>query len=100
MKGKKMKSKIGFLGITLLLVSGAFAAGQDIKDAPDGAAIKLFPDGGYQITAVGTGVYDFNDPDDIKDARKEAEMRAKAAIAKFLKEDISTSEVWMRHQRR
>ena len=40
MKGKKMKSKIGFLGITLLLVSGAFAAGQDIKDAPDGAAIK------------------------------------------------------------
>ena len=60
MKGKKMKSKIGFLGITLLLVSGAFAAGQDIKDAPDGAAIKLFPDGGYQITAVGTGVYDFN----------------------------------------
>ena len=92
MKGKKMKSKIGFFGITLLLVSGAFAAGQDIKDAPDGAAIKLFPDGGYQITAVGTGVYDFNDPDDIKDARKEAEMRAKAAIAKFLKEDISTSE--------
>lgn len=87
-----MKSKIGFLGITLLLVSGAFAAGQDIKDAPDGAAIKLFPDGGYQITAVGTGGYDFNDPDDIKDARKEAEMRAKAAIAKFLKEDISTSE--------
>lgn len=87
-----MKAKIGFFGMTLLLASGAFAAGQDIKDAPDGAAIKLFPDGGYQITAVGTGVYDFNDPDDIKDARKEAEMRAKAAIAKFLKEDISTSE--------
>ena len=92
MKGKEMKAKIGFFGMTLLLASGAFAAGQDIKDAPDGAAIKLFPDGGYQITAVGTGVYDFNDPDDIKDARKEAEMRAKAAIAKFLKEDISTSE--------
>ena len=59
----------------------AWSAGQDIKDAPDGAAIKLFPDGAYQITAVGTGVYDFNDPDDIKDARKEAEMRAKVAIA-------------------
>lgn len=78
--------------MTLLLVSSAAAAGQDIKDAPDGAAIKLFPDGKYQITAVGTGVYDFNDPDDIKDARKDAEMRAKAAIAKFLKEDISTAE--------
>ena len=79
-------------GICLIFAGVAFAAGQDIKDAPDGAAIKLFPDGGYQITAVGTGVYDFNDPDDIKDARKDAEMRAKAAIAKFLKEDISTSE--------
>ena len=87
-----MKSKIGFFGASLLLVSCAFAAGQDIKDAPDGAAIKLFPDGAYQITAVGTGAYDFNDPDDIKDARKEAEMRAKAAIAKFLKEDISSQE--------
>jgi hypothetical protein len=92
MKGKDMKLKVGMVGISLLLVGGAFAVGQDIKDAPDGASIKLFPDGAYQITAVGTGTYDFNDPDDIKDARKEAEMRAKAAIAKFLKEDISTQE--------
>ena len=87
-----MKFKMFAAGFSLALAGVAFAAGQDIKDAPDGAAIKLFPDGGYQITAVGTGTYDFNDPDDIKDARKEAEMRAKAAIAKFLKEDISTSE--------
>lgn len=76
----------------MMLSGGLWAAGQDIKDAPDGAAIKLFPDGAYQITAVGTGTYDFNDPDDIKDARKEAEMRAKAAIVKFLKEDISSQE--------
>lgn len=87
-----MKLKHLFLGLTLMAVSGAFAALQDIKDAPDGVTIKLFPNGGYQVIAVGTGVYDFNDPDDIKDARKEAEMRAKAAIAKFLKEDIATSE--------
>ena len=87
-----MKFKVVITGACLSLGGLVFAAGQDIKDAPDGAAIKLFPDGAYQITAVGTGVYDFNDPDDIKDARKEAEMRAKAAIAKFLKEDISTSE--------
>lgn len=87
-----MKLTLLATGLCLAFVGTAFAAGQDIKDAPDGAAIKLFPDGGYQITAVGTGTYDFNDPDDIKDARKEAEMRAKAAIAKFLKEDISTSE--------
>ena len=87
-----MKFKVVITGACLSLGGLVFAAGQDIKDAPDGAAIKLFPDGAYQITAVGTGVYDFNDPDDIKDARKEAEMRAKAAIAKFLKEDIASSE--------
>lgn len=87
-----MKLKQVVFGMTLLAVGHALAVGQDINDAPDGATIKLFPDGGYQIFAVGTGVYDFNDPDDIKDARKEAEMRAKAAIAKFLKEDIATAE--------
>ena len=70
----------------------AWSAGQDIKDAPDGAAIKLSPDGSYKITAVGTGVYDFNNPRAISMARKQAEMRAKAAIAKFLKEDLSTKE--------
>ena len=87
-----MKLRTIAAGFCLAFAGAAFAAGQDIKEAPDGAAIKLFPDGGYQITAVGTGTYDFNDPDDIKDARKEAEMRAKAAIAKFLKEDISSAE--------
>lgn len=87
-----MRLRIIATGICLTFAGIAFAAGQDITDAPDGAAIKLFPDGGYQITAVGTGVYDFNDPDDIKDARKDAEMRAKAAIAKFLKEDIASEE--------
>ena len=87
-----MNYKMFLTGACLSFAVFGFAAGQDIKDAPDGASIKLFPDGAYQITAVGTGVYDFNDPDDIKDARKEAEMRAKAAIAKFLKEDIASSE--------
>ena len=87
-----MNGKIGMFGLSLLLAGTVLAVGQDIKEAPDGATIKLFPDGAYQIIAVGTGVYDFNDPDDIKDARKEAEMRAKAAIAKFLKEDIASSE--------
>ena len=93
MKGaEEMNVRLYLLGMAFAVAGSAFAAGQDIKDAPDGAAIKLFPDGGYQITAVGTGVYDFNDPDDIKDARREAEMRAKAAIAKFLKEDIASEE--------
>lgn len=87
-----MRIKQVLFGFALIAAGSSFASLQDIKESPDGATIKLFPDGGYQVIAVGTGVYDFNDPDDIKDARKEAEMRAKAAIAKFLKEDIATSE--------
>ena len=87
-----MSFRIHMLGLSLVLAGGVFAAGQNIADAPDGAAVKLFPDGGYQITAVGTGTYDFNDPDDIKDARSEAEKRAKATLAKFLKEDIASQE--------
>ncbi len=84
--------KILIAGLAVAVVGSVLAVGQDIKEAPDGATIKLFPDGAYQVISVGTGVYDFNDPDDIKDARKAAEMRAKAAIAKFLKEEISTQE--------
>lgn len=91
-KETNVKFKTVIAGLCFSIAGLLFSAVQNIEDIPDGAAIKLFPDGSYQITAVGTGVYDFNDPDDLKDARKEAEMRAKAAIAKFLKEDISTSD--------
>ena len=55
-----MKLTMFATGLCLAVAGIAYAAGQDIKDAPDGAAIKLFPDGGYQITAVGSGTYDFN----------------------------------------
>lgn len=61
-------------------------------DQPDGVAITLKPDGTFQIFARGTGTYDFNDPDDIKDARRDATMRAKANLAKFLKEKVSSED--------
>jgi hypothetical protein len=61
-------------------------------DQPDGVAITLEPDGSFEIFARGTGTYDFNDPDDIKDARRDGTMRAKANLAKFLKEKVSSSE--------
>lgn len=80
------------LGCLLFSAAALVAKPQDLADAPDGASIKLLPDGGYQVIAVGSGTYDFNDPDDILDARKAATMRAKAAIAKFLKEEISAQE--------
>ena len=73
------------LGCALQLVAG-------IHDEPDGCAVKLLPNGGFQVTAIGSGEYQFNNPTAIRHARAAAEKRAKAALAKFLKEDLSTSE--------
>ena len=72
------------------LSASAFAG---IHDEPDGVSINMADDGSYKIISIGTGTYDFaDDPDDILDARKEAERNAKAAIAKFLKESLATEE--------
>ncbi len=65
---------------------------EELINDPDGCEIQIAGDGSYQLFARGTGVYDFNDPDDVKDAKKEALLRAKANLAKFLKEKISTEE--------
>ena len=59
---------------------------------PDGAAIFLKEDGSFQIFARGTGTYDFDDVDEENDARQEGTLKAKAAIAKFMKEKLSTEE--------
>ena len=61
-------------------------------DQPDGVAITVKPDGTFQIFARGTGTYDFNDPDDIKDARRDGTMRAKANLSKFLKEKVASKD--------
>lgn len=80
-----------FLFASVALVSSLVVA-QSLADLPDGPAIKIGDDGSYQITCVATATYDFNDPEDILDARKLAELRAKSGIAKFLKEDISSQD--------
>jgi len=64
----------------------------DLEKEPDGVSIFIKGNDSFQILARGTGTYDFDDPDDIKDARKEAELNAKSALAKFFKEKVSTSE--------
>lgn len=65
---------------------------QDLENAPDGVTMRLTPNGGFQIFAVGTGTYDFDDVDDVQDAQKEATLKAKANLAKFMNESISTDE--------
>mgnify|MGYP004633225869 CR=1 FL=1 len=75
-----------------LQANASNAAVQQELDQPDGVAITLKPDGSFQIFARGTGTYDFNDPDDIKDARRDATLRAKANLSKFLKEKVASKE--------
>ncbi len=65
---------------------------QEQFNEPDGAAISLKEDGSFQIFARGTGTYDFDDVDDINDARREGALKARAALAKFIKERLSTEK--------
>lgn len=79
------------LAVCVVGLSSVAVAG--IHDEPDGVSINLADDGSYKIISIGTGTYDFaDDPDDILDARKEAERNAKAGIAKFFKESLATEE--------
>jgi len=64
----------------------------DLREMPDGTSVQIAEDGSYKILAVGTGTFDFNDPDDINDARREALLHAKTSISKFLKEEIASNE--------
>ena len=61
-------------------------------DGPDGATMQLSPDNGWRIFAIGRGTYDFDDNDDIQQARQEAMLQAKAHIAKFMGETVTSDE--------
>lgn len=72
------------------------AATQDVEEeleSPDGVALKLLPAGGWRLYGRGSGTYDFNEADEIRGATQDATLRAKAAIAKFLKERVQSTEV-------
>lgn len=62
------------------------------EEDPDGCQIFVDDDGSMKVISTGTGVYDFNDNDEIQDARKEATRAAKAHLVKFFKENFSTEE--------
>jgi hypothetical protein len=75
-----------------LKATAATAAVKEDLATPDGASMRIMPNGGWQIFGQGTAAYDFTDEDEINDAKKEAMLRAKANIAKFLKETITSDE--------
>ena len=62
----------------------------DARTSPDGCAVRVLPDGSFMVFGTGSGTYDFDDADDIAGARKAAQLAAKAAIAKFMKESVAT----------
>jgi hypothetical protein len=70
-----------------------FAANPEVQadlEEPDGISIADLETDNWKIFARGTGTYEFNDPDDRKDATEEAILEAKAALAKFMKERVAT----------
>jgi hypothetical protein len=62
--------------------------------SPDGASLRLLPDGGWRIYGQGSATYDFNEADDIRGATQDATLRAKANIAKMLRERVQTTDVF------
>ena len=68
------------------------AVQQELIQDPDGVEIQVDENGAFQIFSRGTGTYDFNDPDDIREAFADATKRAKANIAKFMKEKVTTED--------
>ena len=64
----------------------------DARTSPDGCAVRVLPDGGFMVFATGSGTYDFgNDESDVANARKAAQLAARANLAKFMKESVSTA---------
>ena len=98
-----MKNAI-FIASALILASAALpAAAQDLatvaaqpaviadaRTSPDGCAVRVLPDGGFMVFGTGSGTYNFSDEDDIAKARQAAQLAAKANLAKFMKEKLST----------
>lgn len=64
---------------------------EDLK-GPDGCSVQLGDPANWKLVCLGTAAYDFNDADEIKDATREATLDAKAALARFLKEKLTTEE--------
>lgn len=75
----------------LKAAAGTAGVKEDLA-GPDGCSIQLADPANWKLICVGTAAYDFNDADEIKDATRASTLDAKAALARFLKERLSTTE--------
>jgi hypothetical protein len=82
--------KLGYIALALIFATPAIAEeGCASYSYSDGINVEAV-EGGTKILATGSATVSFDDVDSIKDARTEAEMEAKALIAKFLSEGIQS----------
>ena len=66
---------------------------QEVLSQPDGVSlVRNERDGSLQIFSRGTASYDFGDARDIRTKTKVAELKAKAALSKWLAERVTTGE--------
>jgi hypothetical protein len=66
---------------------------QEVLSQPDGVSlVRNESDGSLQTFSRGTATYDFGDARDIRSKTKAAELRAKAALAKFFNEVVEVEE--------
>ena len=101
-------NKMMTLAACAIVASATFAQGQDkdsvkenasnptvqeVLSQPDGVSlVRNESDGSLQIFSRGTVSYDFGDARDIRSKTKVAELRAKAALSKYLTEMVGVEE--------
>mgnify|MGYP006266812507 FL=1 len=88
---KKYALLLSVAGMFQPLLSMAAGTGCDAYPYSDGINVEDVK-GGTKIVATASSSVSFDDIDSIKDAKDEALLEAKAAISKFLTEDIKSDE--------
>ena len=71
--------------------AGSAAVVAELEE-PDGVGVDLSDPGNWRIYALGTSTYDFDDADSRNDACTEATLVAKAKLAHFLNEELTSSQ--------
>lgn len=66
---------------------------EGLPKRPDGAFIRLYPDQTFQLFGVGSAAYDKDaDNDDMLRVEKQASLKAKAELIKFIQQDLSAAD--------
>ena len=95
-----MFKKISSVFLLSLLTFTAFSqnkpwtkVAEGLPNRPDGAFIRLYPNQTFQLFGVGSAAYEKDaDNDDMLRVEKQASMKAKAELIKFIQQDLSAAD--------